>query len=123
MELKCIIINDLIKKQQEYIELLANYKYSLYTENARKLHGKKTKLGKIVKSIEQGWSPAPAERNEDGTWNVLTLAAVKYGEYISDEIKCFNGSIEKCGDLSLKRGDFFINQIKYKRVGWTSLHC
>lgn len=110
LDKRCEKIDRLIQKQQEYCELLNQYKYSLYTEKAKKLNCKRTVLGRIVKNIEQGWSPAPAERNEDGNWNVLTLAAVKYGEFISDEIKCFNGSIEKCGNLSLKRGDFLLTR-------------
>lgn len=110
LDKRCEKIDRLIQKQQAYCELLNQYKYSLYTEKAKKLNCKRTVLGRIVKNIEQGWSPAPAERNDDGNWNVLTLAAVKYGEFISDEIKCFNGSIEKCGNLSLKRGDFLLTR-------------
>lgn len=98
----------MIIKQQEYSDLLVKYKYSLYTEEAKKLKGKKVLLGRIIKNIEQGWSPAPAERNEDGDWDVLTLAAVKYGEFLGDEVKRFSGSVEKCGNLILKKM-IFIN--------------
>lgn len=110
LDKRCEKIDQLIQKQQEYCELLNQYKYSLYTEKAKKLNCKRTVLGRIVKNIEQGWSPAPAERNEDGNWNVLTLAAVKYGEFTANETKCFNGSIEKCGNLSLKKGDFLLTR-------------
>ena len=77
---------------------------------AKKLKGKKVLLGRIIKNIEQGWSPAPAERNEDGDWDVLTLAAVKYGEFLGDEVKRFSGSVEKCGNLILKKDDFLLTR-------------
>ena len=100
----------MIIKQQEYSDLLVKYKYSLYTEEAKKLKGKKVLLGRIIKNIEQGWSPAPAERNEDGDWDVLTLAAVKYGEFLGDEVKRFSGSVEKCDNLILKKDDFLLTR-------------
>lgn len=103
-------IDIMIIKQQEYSDLLVKYKYSLYTEEAKKLKGKKVLLGRIIKNIEQGWSPAPAERNEDGDWDVLTLAAVKYGEFLGDEVKRFSGSVEKCGNLILKKDDFLLTR-------------
>ena len=103
-------IDIMIIKQQEYSDLLVKYKYSLYTEEAKKLKGKKVLLGRIIKNIEQGWSPAPAERNEDGDWDVLTLAAVKYGESLGDEVKRFSGSVEKCGNLILKKDDFLLTR-------------
>lgn len=110
LNLKCAVIDNIVEKQQEYCELLIEYKRALYTECARKLDGKKILLGRIIKKIEQGWSPAPAERNEDGDWDVLTLAAVKYGEFSGDEVKRFSGSVEKCGNLILKKDDFLLTR-------------
>ena len=34
-----------------------NISIRLYTEEAKKLKGKKVLLGRIIKNIEQGWSP------------------------------------------------------------------
>lgn len=110
LNLKCAVIDNIVEKQQECYELLIEYKRALYTECARKLGGKKILLGRIIKKIEQGWSPAPAERNEDGDWDVLTLAAVRSGEFSADEVKRFNGSVEKCGNLILKKDDFLLTR-------------
>ena len=107
---KCMKIDNIIDRQETIIQKIKEYKLSLYSEQIANSFGKEVALGKIITSIEQGWSPSPSEKKDDNGWNVLTLAAVKYGQFGSGEVKEFIGDQEKCERLVLKDGDFLLTR-------------
>lgn len=110
LDSKCFLIDDFIDKQQNVIEKLREYKYSCYSEIIEKHSANTVSLGKVIEKVEQGWSPSPSERQSENGWKVLTLAAVKFGQFNQTEYKPFDGNEEKCERLLLNSGDFLLTR-------------
>ena len=107
---KCSKIDNIIEKQQQVIEKLKEYKLSVITEAITVNNRNKMKLKKIITSIEQGWSPAPSERQNDNGWKVITLAAIKAGRFVNGDFKPFDGKETRCDLLRLKNDDFLLTR-------------
>lgn len=107
---KCSKIDNIIEKQQQVIEKLKEYKLSIITEAITVNNRNTMKLKKIITAIEQGWSPAPSERQNDNDWKVITLAAIKAGKFVNGNFKPFDGKETRCDLLRLNNGDFLLTR-------------
>lgn len=68
-------------------------------------------LGQILSSIDQGWSPnAGVAVNDPQQWHVLTLSAVKYGEFIKTACKPIDIKESIPTHLELKEGDLLLTR-------------
>lgn len=110
LDSKCFLIDDFIDEQQKVIDKLREYKYACYSEIIEKHSTNTVSLGKVIEKVEQGWSPSPSERQSENGWKVLTLAAVKFGQFNQTEYKPFDGNKEKCEKLLLNIGDFLLTR-------------
>lgn len=110
LDSKCLNIDGIIACQEEIITKIKEYKTSLYSEQIANCLGKEIAFGKVIESVEQGWSPSSSDQKDDNGWSVLTLAAVKYGQFDADETKEFAGDQDKCKRLVLRDGDFLLTR-------------
>ena len=68
-------------------------------------------LGRLLRYIEQGWSPNAAEgKLREGQWSVLALSAVKGGHFRSHESKPLPLATVVPSQLEIKRGDFLLTR-------------
>ena len=72
-------IDSLIEIIQTQIERLNDYRTSVISSHTSDTSFRHLKLKRVVNNVEQGWSPSPTERKDGDDWQVLTLAAVKFG--------------------------------------------
>lgn len=108
---KCKRIDALILKQKEMLDKLKQYRFSRISEMTyTNLSAGEVSLGRCIDILEQGWSPSPSERKQEGNWTVLSLASVKNGTFNSNETKPFSGDQEKCNRLRLEAGNFLLTR-------------
>ena len=82
LDCKCSQIDTIIARQKEVIEKLKAYKLSVITEAVTSTDSQMCRFRNCITTIEQGWSPAPAEIVGEDGWFVLSLSAVKNGKFI-----------------------------------------
>lgn len=109
-------IDSLIEIIQTQIERLNDYRTSVISSHTSDTNFRHLKLKRVVNNVEQGWSPSPTERKDDGGWQVLTLAAVKFGRFNSENTKPFEGNFERCKPLSINVGDFLLTRSNTKEL-------
>lgn len=111
---KLMQVDSLIENIQTQIGKLNDYRTSVISSCTNNAGFRHLKLKRVVKNVEQGWSPSPTERKDGDDWQVLTLAAVKFGRFNAENTKPFEGSIERCKSLSLNVGDFLLTRSNTK---------
>lgn len=109
-------IDSLIEIIQTQIERLNDYRTSVISSHTSDTSFRHLKLKRVVNNVEQGWSPSPTERKDGGDWQVLTLAAVKFGRFNAENTKPFEGNIERCKSLSISAGDFLLTRSNTKEL-------
>lgn len=109
-------VNSLIEIIQTQIERLNDYRTSVISSHTSDTSFRHLKLKRVVNNVEQGWSPSPTERKDGGDWQVLTLAAVKFGRFNAENTKPFEGNIERCKSLSISAGDFLLTRSNTKEL-------
>lgn len=108
---KCAKIDAIIEHEQDVIEKLKEYKLAVIHETVSNSKWHKIKLKYNIKSIEQGWSPSAADKlDEENGWYVLSLSAVKKGNYDTSARKPIDSSANIPHHLELKRGDFLMTR-------------
>ena len=109
-------VDSLIETIQMQIDRLNDYWISVISSHTNDTGFRHLKLKRVVNNVEQGWSPSPTERKDDGGWQVLTLAAVKFGRFNSENTKPFEGNFERCKPLSINVGDFLLTRSNTKEL-------
>ena len=74
-------------------------------------------LKRLVRSIEQGWSPEceswPAE---DGAWGVVKVGCVNGGRFRPEENKALPASLEPRPELGLREGDVLVSRANTREL-------
>ena len=109
-------VDALITNVQAQIDKLNDYRVSVISSFTNDTNFQHLKLKRAINNVEQGWSPSPAEPKDDGGWQVLTLAAVKFGRFNFENTKPFEGNIERCKPLSINVGDFLLTRSNTKEL-------
>lgn len=109
-------VDTLIANVQVQIDKLNDYRVSVISSFTNDTSFQHLKLKRVINNVEQGWSPSPAEPKNDGGWQVLTLAAVKFGRFNFENTKPFEGNIERCKPLSINVGDFLLTRSNTKEL-------
>ena len=109
-------IDSLIEIIQTQIERLNDYRTSVISSHTSDTSFRHLKLKRVVNNVEQGCSPSPTERKDGDDWQVLTLAAVKFGRFNAENTKPFEGNIERCKSLSISAGDFLLTRSNTKEL-------
>lgn len=109
-------VDALIANVQAQIDKLNDYRVSVISSFTNDTSFRHLKLKQVINNVEQGWSPSPAEPKNDGGWQVLTLAAVKFGRFNFENTKPFEGNIERCKPLSINVGDFLLTRSNTKEL-------
>lgn len=109
-------VDTLIANVQAQIDKLNDYRVSVISSFTNDTNFQHLKLKRVINNVEQGWSPSPAEPKDDGGWQVLTLAAVKFGRFNFENTKPFEGNIERCKPLSINVGDFLLTRSNTKEL-------
>lgn len=109
-------VDTLIANVQAQIDKLNDYRVSVISSFTNDTNFQHLKLKRVIDNVEQGWSPSPAEPKDDGGWQVLTLAAVKFGRFNFENTKPFKGNIERCKPLSINVGDFLLTRSNTKEL-------
>lgn len=109
-------VDTLIANVQAQIDKLNDYRVSVISSFTNDTNFQHLKLKRVIDNVEQGWSPSPAEPKDDGGWQVLTLAAVKFGRFNFENTKPFEGNIERCKPLSINVGDFLLTRSNTKEL-------
>lgn len=109
-------VDTLIANVQAQIDKLNDYRVSVISSFTNDTNFQHLKLKRVINNVEQGWSPSPAEPKDDGGWQVLTLAAVKFGRFNFENTKPFEGNIERCKPLSINVGDFLLTRANTKEL-------
>lgn len=108
---KCGKIDRYIETQRAIIEKLKAYKQAVITENIEKNNKKTISLRHCIINIEQGWSPPAADQvNERLGWSVLSLSAVKHGEFNNDAKKSIDINADIPYILELHNNDFLMTR-------------
>lgn len=110
LDRKCSQIDAIIARQQEVIEKLKAYKLSIITEAVTSVDSQMCRLRNCITTIEQGWSPAPAEIVEEDGWFVLSLSAVKNGKFVKLSKKPIDANENIPMQLTLKVGDLLMTR-------------
>lgn len=113
---KMVQVDSLIETIQMQIDRLNDYRISVISSYTNDTGFRHLKLKRVINNVEQGWSPSPAEPKDDGGWQVLTLAAVKFGRFNFENTKPFEGNIERCKPLSINVGDFLLTRSNTKEL-------
>lgn len=70
-----------------------------------------TRLRRLARSIEQGWSPeAEAREPDEGEWGVIKLSAVRDGRFDSSAAKALPADVAPIPSLEIRRGDFLVTR-------------
>lgn len=109
-------VDTLIANVQAQIDKLNDYRVSVISSFTNDTNFQHLKLKRVINNVEQGWSPSPAEPKDNGGWQVLTLAAVKFGRFNFENTKPFEGNIERCKPLSINVGDFLLTRSNTKEL-------
>ena len=107
---KCSQIDTIIARQKEVIEKLKAYKLSVITEAVTSTDSQMCRFRNCITTIEQGWSPAPAEIVGEDGWFVLSLSAVKNGKFIKLSKKPIDANENIPTKLSIKVGDLLMTR-------------
>jgi len=68
-------------------------------------------LARCIKTIEQGWSPVPAEGELAAEqWAVLSLSAVKGGRFVRDALKPISMTADVPTHLEVRQGDILVTR-------------
>ena len=110
LDRKCSQIDAIIARQQEVIEKLKAYKLSVITEAVTSTDSQMCRFRNCITTIEQGWSPAPAEIVGEDGWFVLSLSAVKNGKFIKLSKKPIDANENIPTQLSIKVGDLLMTR-------------
>ena len=110
LDRKCSQIDAIIARQQEVIEKLKAYKLSVITEAVTSANSQMCRFRNCITTIEQGWSPAPAEIVEEDGWFVLSLSAVKNGKFNKLSKKPIDANENIPTQLSIKIGDLLMTR-------------
>lgn len=110
LDRKCSQIDAIIARQQEVIEKLKAYKLSVITEAVTSTDSQMCRFRNCITTIEQGWSPAPAEIVGEEGWFVLSLSAVKNGKFIKLSKKPIDANENIPTKLSIKVGDLLMTR-------------
>lgn len=109
-------VDSLIEIIQTQIDRLNDYRTSVISNHTNDTGFRHLKLKRVVNNVEQGWSPSPTERKDDSGWQVLTLAAVKFGRFNAENTKPVEGNIERCKPLLINTGDFLLTRSNTKEL-------
>lgn len=110
LDCKCSQIDAIIARQKEVIEKLKAYKLSVITEAVTSTDSQMCRFRNCITTIEQGWSPAPAEIVGEDGWFVLSLSAVKNGKFIKLSKKPIDANENIPTKLSIKVGDLLMTR-------------
>lgn len=110
LDCKCSQIDTIIARQKEVIEKLKAYKLSIITEAVTSTDSQMCRFRNCITTIEQGWSPAPAEIVGEDGWFVLSLSAVKNGKFIKLSKKPIDANENIPTKLSIKVGDLLMTR-------------
>jgi type I restriction enzyme S subunit len=110
LDRKCSQIDAIIARQKEVIEKLKAYKLSVITEAVTSTDSQMCRFRNCITTIEQGWSPAPAEIVGEDGWFVLSLSAVKNGKFIKLSKKPIDANENIPTQLSIKVGDLLMTR-------------
>lgn len=104
-------IDALIAKKRRMIELLEERLAAFIDSALRFATDERVRLGRVVTSLTQGWSPQaenrPAESHEFG---LLKLNAVKAGRYVPQENKAMPDDLDVGPDLVPQVGDLLVTR-------------
>jgi type I restriction enzyme S subunit len=131
LDRKTAAIDALIVRKEQHIELLQEKRQAVITlavtrgldpsvsmkdSGAERLgsipaHWKLLPLRRVLKSIEQGWSPECEGRPaEDGEWGVLKSGCVNRGTFVEEENKALPGSLTARPELEVSLGDILMSR-------------
>ena len=110
LDRKCSQIDAIMARQKEVIEKLKAYKLSVITEAVTSTDSQMCRFRNCITTIEQGWSPAPAEIVGEDGWFVLSLSAVKNGKFNKLSKKPIDANENIPTQLSIKVGDLLMTR-------------
>lgn len=110
LDRKCSQIDAIMARQKEVIEKLKAYKLSVITEAVTSTDSQMCRFRNCITTIEQGWSPAPAEIVGEDGWFVLSLSAVKNGKFIKLSKKPIDANENIPTQLSIRVGDLLMTR-------------
>lgn len=110
LDRKCSQIDAIIARQQEVIKKLKAYRLSVITEAVTSTDSQMCRFRNCITTIEQGWSPAPAEIVGEDGWFVLSLSAVKNGKFNKLSKKPIDANENIPTQLSIKVGDLLMTR-------------
>lgn len=104
-------IDNMISEATSIINELKAYELSIISECVQSLDIPSISIRHFINSIEQGWSPPPAETvaSENG-WFVTTLSAVKRGVFNPMLCKPIDATAKIPENLELQNGDFLMTR-------------
>ena len=137
LDAKCAKIDRLIKLKERQIELLNEKKQNIINQAVTKGLDPHAPMkdsgvdwigeipdgwevilaGRLINKIEQGWSPTAVDgEREQGQNAVLSLSAVKYGEFNKHAIKPLLPSIQIKEELKVKKNDILLTRSNTRQL-------
>lgn len=111
LDTQCAKIDEIIAQAKASIEDLEAYELSVISKKVDSQKWTKMSLRHCIQSIEQGWSPPPAEDvDTENGWSVLALSAVKHGAFNHDARKPIDSNAKIPENLELHKGDFLMTR-------------
>jgi len=74
-------------------------------------HWRVCALRRLIKRIEQGWSPeCEAQPADESSWGVLKAGCVNHGVFNPDENKTLPGSLDPLAEYEVREGDILMSR-------------
>lgn len=109
-------IDQLIAARRKMMGLLAEREGALIEGYARDSGWRHVPLGRLIRRIEQGWSPQSEARVPQGNeWGILKVNCVNQGQYQADELKALPSDVVPRAAYTVRDGDFLISRANTRK--------
>src|ERR1700722_7130170 len=104
-------IDEVVSARRRMIGLLEERAVAFIEDSAFNAGWRTVMLGRVIRHIEQGWSPqCDARPPTENEWGVLKVGCVNHGEFRRDEAKALPAGIAPRPEYLVRSGDFLMSR-------------
>jgi type I restriction enzyme S subunit len=104
-------IDALIAAKRRMVELLEERAVAFIEDSARDAGWESAVLTRVIRRIEQGWSPqCDARLPDENEWGVLKVGCVNHGEFKADDAKALPVELAPREEYRVRDGDLLMSR-------------